>query len=374
MVDIHVGLISGTSMDGIDAVVVDLATRPVRLLAARTVAFSPDIQTRLDGLRQDPDRFPLAELGRLDALLGEALAAAARDVIDLAGVAVDDIKAIGSHGQTVLHRIEAALPHTLQIGDASRIAETTGIVTASDFRRADVAAGGHGAPLAPLIHEALLASANERRVVVNLGGIANLTRLTPGAPTIGFDTGPANCFLDLWYRRFHQEERFDRDGLWASGGHVDAPWLGQLLEDPYFKLDAPKSTGIEYFSAQWLEARLPSWSEQRPQDIQATLAEFSAAALTDAIQPMTPERILLCGGGVQNLDLVERIKRRLPDCPIEPTDAHGLASDQVEAILFAWLSMQRLAGRSVDTRSITGARQPVVLGTLCLPPCENGSE
>jgi anhydro-N-acetylmuramic acid kinase len=373
MAAIHVGLISGTSMDGIDAVVVDLAPRPVRLLAAQTVAFSSAIQTRLDALRQDPDRFPLAELGRLDALLGDALAAAALAVIGQADVPVDAIEAIGSHGQTVLHRVEASPPHTLQIGDASRIAEATGIVTVSDFRRADVAAGGQGAPLAPLIHEALLASEEECRLVINLGGIGNLTRLVPGQATQGFDTGPANCFLDLWYRRFH-EGRFDSDGRWASKGQVDADWLATLLEDPYFSLAPPKSTGIEYFSAAWLEARLPDWALDRPQAVQATLAEFSAASLAKAALPMRPDRVLLCGGGVENTDLVERLRRRLGPCPVESTDDHGLPAHQVEAVLFAWLAQQRLAARPLATGSVTGARHPVVLGSLSLPPGRTGRQ
>ncbi len=366
MSDIHVGLISGTSMDGIDAVVVDLNARPVRLLASTTSEFDPEVRQLLDRLRQDPDRFPLADLGRLDALMGGALADAALAAIERAGLPRNRIAAIGSHGQTVLHRVDGPSPHTLQIGDPARLAERTSIITVADFRRADVAAGGQGAPLAPLIHSALLACPDECRVVVNLGGIANLTRLAPGQALIGFDTGPANCFLDLWYRRFHAG-RFDAAGQWAGGGQADPRWLAELLDEPYFTLAAPKSTGIEHFSSRWLDERLPAWANERPQDIQASLAEFSATTLANAVKDMRPDRVLLCGGGVQNLDLVKRIERRLPDCPLEPTDAHGLPADQVEATLFAWLAKQRLEEKPIDTQSVTGASHPVLAGAVYLP-------
>ncbi len=365
MAHYHVGLISGTSMDGIDAVVVDLNSRPPRLLAAETYAFDDALRHSLDTLRADPDAFPAARLAWLDAHLGDRFAEAALKVIEQAGLRTADIEAIGSHGQTVLHRVDADPPHTLQIGDPHRIVERTGIVTVADFRRADVAAGGQGAPLAPLIHHALLSSPDECRVVVNLGGIANLTRLAPGMPVIGFDTGPANCFLDLWYRR-HNRDRFDADGQWAAGGASDPDWLQQLLKDPYLALEAPKSTGIEYFSTRWLDERLPDWADHRPQDIQATLAEFSAASLSDAVGPLQPERILLCGGGVHNRDLCQRIERHLPGCTIDATDAFGLPADHVEATLFAWLAQARLALQRLDTRTITGASRPIMLGTVHL--------
>jgi len=362
----HVGLISGTSMDGIDAVVVDFSQHLPRLLAAHTQDFDSEIRSNLDRLRQNPDGFPLAALGRLDAMMGVALADAALRAIEQAGLGTDEIAAIGSHGQTVLHRVDAEPAHTLQIGDPARIAEKTDITTVADFRRADVAAGGQGAPLAPLIHQAFLASADERRVVVNLGGIANVTRLVPGQAVTGFDTGPANCFLDLWYRR-HLRGRFDADGTWASGGTVDSGWITELLQDPYFALEPPKSTGIEYFSARWLEERLPAWAEERPQDIQASLAEFSAVSLAGAIQAFEPDRVLLCGGGVHNGDLCKRIAGHLADCIIEPTDRHGLPADQVEAMLFAWLAAERLGERRQSTSSITGARHPVLLGAVYKP-------
>jgi len=368
MTDLHVGLISGTSMDGIDAVVVDLAPARPELLASNTFEFPADIHSALDTLRADPDQFPLRTLGWLDARLGQALGRAAKEIVANAGLHSDQISAIGSHGQTVLHRIDSDPSHTLQIGDPSRIAEITGITTVADFRRADVAAGGQGAPLAPLIHAAMLGQDEERRAVINLGGIANITLLKDHAIQAGFDSGPANCFLDLWYRR-HHPDRFDHQGQWASEGKIDAAWLHQLLDDPYFGKPPPKSTGIEYFSARWLEQRLPKWSNDRPQDIQATLAEFSARTLAGPLSDISLDRVLICGGGVHNHDLVQRISSHLNSSnpnglPIEATDSHGLPADHVESVLFAWLAAQRLAGVRLATNPVTGAVKSVCLGSI----------
>jgi len=372
MSSFYLGMISGTSMDGIDAVLVDFDAGAPRPVAAETFAWPAALKTALDALRADPDAFPAARLARLDAEAGQAFADAARRLIGQAGIDARNVRAIGSHGQTVLHRPDGAFAHTVQIGDPSRIAATTGVDVVADFRRADLAAGGQGAPLAPLIHQALLADDSEHRLVVNLGGIANVTVLPAGGGVSGFDTGPANCFLDDWYRA-HRPGRdepgfgFDAGGGWAASGTVDEAWLGCLLKEPYFDRAAPKSTGIEYFSPAWLKARLPADAERRPADIQATLAEFSARTLTDAIHHLIdvrPERVLLCGGGVANAHLVERIGAYLPGTPIESTAAHGIDPNFVEATLIAWLARESIAGRSIDTPPITGARHPVRLGAL----------
>jgi len=360
----YIGLISGTSMDGIDVVVVDFTDMHPRSVAARTLPYPDALRDALDELRADPDTFPAARLARLDAEVGEAFAIAAREVLGASGLLPDAVRAIGSHGQTVLHRPDDEFAHTLQIGDPSRIATVTGIDTVADFRRADLAAGGQGAPLAPLIHQALLADRGENRVVVNLGGIANVTVLPAEGGVSGFDTGPANCFLDDWYRARH-DDRFDAGGQWAATGRVDTAWLAELMHEPYLLREPPKSTGIEYFSPAWLRERLPQDAETRPADIQATLAEYSAASLVDGIErfvAFAPDRILVCGGGVANDDLIARIRARLGDTPIESTAAHGIDPAFVEATLIAWLAREHLAERSIDTPSITGARHPVRLG------------
>ena len=350
-------------MDGIDAVIVDLAPARPELLASDTFEFPAEINGALDTLRADPDQFPLGSLGWLDASLGQAFGDAAKAIVANAGFRSDQIAAIGSHGQTVLHRIEGDPSHTLQIGDPSRIAEITGITTVADFRRADVAAGGQGAPLAPLIHAAMLGQDGERRAVINLGGIANITLLKDHAIQAGFDSGPANCFLDLWYRR-HHPDRFDHQGQWASKGTVNEAWLQQLLDDPYFDKPPPKSTGIEYFSNRWLEHRLPAWAKNRPQDIQATLAEFSARSLAAPLSNSKLDRVLICGGGVHNRDMVRRISSHLNGLPIEATDRYGLPADHVESVLFAWLAARRLAGVRLATEPVTGAGKSVCLGAI----------
>jgi anhydro-N-acetylmuramic acid kinase len=361
-----IGLISGTSMDGIDAVLIEFSDTHRALLAGQTFPYPAALRASLDELRRDPDHFPAAGLARLDAEVGAAFAEAALALLDHAGVAAGAVRAIGSHGQTVLHRPDDAFRHTLQIGDPSRIAEATGIDTIADLRRADLAAGGQGAPLAPLIHQALLADPDEHRLVVNLGGIANVTVLPASGGVSGFDTGPANCFMDDWYRA-HHAERFDAGGAWAASGAVDEGLLERLLDEPYFDRAPPKSTGIEYFSPAWLRGRLRADADPPPADIQATLAEFSAATLVDAIGRFVefrPDRILLCGGGVANTHLVERIRARLTGIELETTAAHGIDPDFVEATLIAWLAHEHLAGRAIATPSITGAAHPVRLGAL----------
>lgn len=363
--DLYLGLISGTSMDGIDAVAARFGASGVELLAHATTEYPDALRTALDELRRDPDAYPAARLAALDASIGDAFAAAARALLDDGSVNAADIRAIGSHGQTVLHRPDASRPHTLQLGDPSRIARATGVDVVADLRRADLAAGGQGAPLAPLVHRALLASATETRAVVNLGGIANVTRLAPNGETSGFDTGPASCFLDDWYRAHHSDRRFDHGGQWAASGQVDGELLERLLDDEYFHRRPPKSTGIEYFSPAWLRERLPDDAEERAVDIQATLAEFSAASLVDSLAEIGADRVLICGGGVYNMDLLERVRERLGDSvPVESTSEYGLDAEFVEATLIAWLAREFVAGRPIDTPPITGARQPVRLGAL----------
>ncbi len=366
----YVGLISGTSMDGVDAVVAEFGTDSPRLLAHAVLPFEGALRERLDAVRADPDGFPVAALGALDVRLGDRFAEAALAVVSAAGLNPSHITAIGSHGQTVVHHPCADPPFTLQIADPHRIARRTGIVTVADFRRADLAAGGQGAPLAPLLHDALFRSDDETRAVVNLGGIANVTLLLPGQPLSGLDTGPANCFLDLWYRRHGNGGRYDAGGRWSAGGRVDTDWLMKLKADPYFARLAPKSTGIEYFSPGWLDARLPAWAEDRPRDVQATLAELSARTIADAIRAARPEGVdtcIVCGGGAANADLCRRLAAALDEVEIKPSEALGLPADDVESTLFAWLARERLAGRRLATGPVTGADRPVLLGSVYEP-------
>jgi anhydro-N-acetylmuramic acid kinase len=252
------------------------------------------------------------------------------------------------------------------LGNPERIAQQTGIFTVGDFRRADMDAGGQGAPLAPLLHRALFRpSTNTGRVVLNLGGIANISIIHGDGRVSGFDTGPANCLMDAWIRA-HRGEAFDREGGWAAGGECQPGLLDILLSDPYFQKPAPKSTGIEYFNLAWLERSAPAAGFDA-RDVQATLAELTVTTVAAAIRTHAPAEVLVCGGGVHNRFLLQRLGVLLPGTPVSSTAKFGLDPDWVEAVLFAWLARERLSEHVLDTRNITGARNPVLLGKIARP-------
>ncbi|CAG4977702.1 Anhydro-N-acetylmuramic acid kinase [Lysobacter luteus] len=367
-----VGLISGTSADGIDAALTRFdADGTARLELGRTYPWDPQLRARLVELGQGAALQSLDEFGDLDVRIGEAFAAATLQLLEEAGAAPADIAAIGSHGQTLRHRPAGAAydghhPFTLQLGDANVIAERCGITTVADFRRRDVAAGGQGAPLLPALHAAMLASADEARAVLNLGGIANLTLLPcdgTGAGVAGFDTGPANALMDAWCERVLGQP-YDKDGRFAASGTVDPALLARLLDEPWFALAPPKSTGREQFHIDWLTARLGG--TEAPADVQATLMQLTAATVADALLARQPgtRRVLVCGGGVHNAALLQAIGERLPGVVVESTAACGLDPDFVEAMGFAWLARQTLAGRPGNLPGVTGARGPRVLGAI----------
>lgn len=358
------GLISGTSVDGVDAALVRFSPAP-QILFARTYPLPEDLAADVLRLSQAEARLSLDDAGRLDTRLGQAFAAVARQALADAGVPPSQVRAIGSHGQTLRHDPRGEAPFTLQMGDPNVIAEATGLCVVADFRRRDVAAGGQGAPLMPAFHAAVL-RADEDRAVLNLGGIANLTLLPREGEVIGFDTGPANGLMDAWCLQ-HRGQRYDRDAAFAREGRVDAALLERLLAEPWFALPPPKSTGRDQFQLEWLGARLSG--KESPADVQATLCELSAATVAEALlrtQPGT-RRLIACGGGVHNPLLMQRLAERLPGITVETTAAHGLDPDFVEAAGFAWLARQTLAGLAGNLPSVTGARGPRVLGAIHPP-------
>jgi anhydro-N-acetylmuramic acid kinase len=373
--NLFLGLISGTSADGIDAALVRFGDSTsgddalhCELVHGRTYAWPEVLRARLIALGQGAAIASIDELGTLDVQVGEHFAKAACRLLEEAGVAGGEVRAIGSHGQTVRHRPEGAAfdgmhPFTLQLGDAHVIAERTGITTVADFRRRDVAAGGHGAPLLPALHNALLHSSAEDRAVLNLGGIANFTLLPRHGAVRGFDTGPANALMDAWCAR-HTGQDFDADGMFAAQGRCDEALLQQLLDEPWFALPPPKSTGREVFHLDWVQARL--LAPKAAADVQATLLELTAVSVADALRAHQPDtrRVLVCGGGVHNARLMERIAANLPDVRVESTAAHGVDPDFVEAMGFAWLARQTLAGLPGNLPSVSGARGPRVLGVV----------
>lgn len=361
----YLGLISGTSADGIDAVLARFAPR-LQIVAARTFAYSGDLRERILALARNDAAVELVALGRLDVEIGECFANAALALLRETDVDAGAVTAIGSHGQTVCHRPAGTHPFTLQIGDPNVIAERTGIVTVADFRRADVAAGGQGAPLLPALHAALFADADTPRAILNLGGIANLTLLVPGRSVAGFDTGPANCLMDAWCMRARGVPR-DDGGTWAANGHVDDALLARLLADPWIEAPPPKSTGREYFNLDWLDARLTGTHE--PADVQATLLQFSARSIAEALRQHAPDvrEVYACGGGVHNPVLLDALRAELPGVLLASTSALGLDPDFVEAVGFAWLARARSEGMPGNLPSVTGARGPRVLGGIYAP-------
>jgi anhydro-N-acetylmuramic acid kinase len=360
---LYLGLISGTSADGIDAALVAFEGDTCTLVASRTSRWDDALRTRLVALGQGGDATSLDELGALDVRVAEAFAAAAMQLLEAAGVAPQGVRAIGSHGQTIRHRPNITHPFTWQLGDGNVIAERTGIDTVADFRRRDLAAGGQGAPLVPAFHAALLHDVAEDRAVLNLGGIANFTLLPANGVVRGFDTGPANALMDAWCDR-HRGTPYDANGAFAASGTVDAALLERLRNDPWFALPPPKSSGREHFHLDWVQSRLAG--DERAEDVQATLLELTATTLADALhthQPTT-RRVLACGGGVHNPLLLDRIAAHLPGMQVESTAAHGLDPDSVEAMAFGWLAREAIAGRPGNLPAVTGALGSRVLGVV----------
>lgn len=366
-----VGLISGTSMDGIDAVLAEFEQgRLLGLRATHSHEYPAPLRASLLELARREAGVSLRELATLDAAVADHFADAALGLLRAAGVDPLAVTALGSHGQTVFHDTSTQPWSTLQIGDPNRIAARSGLLTVADFRRKDLALGGQGAPLLPVLHHALFASAEEPRCVLNLGGIGNLT-LLPDADAVrvrGFDTGPANGLMNEWAERWLGRP-YDADGAYAASGRCHEPLLAALLADPYFALPPPKSTGRGYFHLPWIGQRYPDLQRLAPADVQATLAELTARSVANDILRHAPgtRRVLGCGGGVHNTHLMNRLRAALPGMTVQPTDDYGLKADWVEATAFAWLALRALEGLPGNLPGVTGASRPAVLGGIYKP-------
>ena len=370
---LYIGLISGTSADSIDAALVSFAGGTPQVKATYAHPWSASLRERMLALMQEEATLDLDAFGRLDVEIAHCFAEAALQLLQQSGTPARSVRAIGSHGQTMRHRPGGDYPFTLQLGDASVIAERCRIDVVADFRRADIAAGGQGAPLLPALHAMLLAREGHSRVVLNLGGIANITVLDAHGDVLGFDTGPANGLLDAWCLR-HRGEAFDRDGAFAASGTVDTPLLEALLADPYFALAPPKSTGREHFHLSWL-ATHPHLANLSPADVQATLLELTARSVSEAITRQTPPSadVLVCGGGTHNHRLMQRLAELLAPRVVSSTAAHGIDPDFLEATAFAWLARQRLLGLPGNLPAVTGARGARVLGAIYSAPAAGES-
>jgi len=371
MAELFIGLMSGTSMDGIDAALVDFTSLHPGILCTHREPYPTLVQKQLAAAMQLADPFG-EDLSPLDEETGQCFARAANRLLERAGMEASAIQAIGSHGQTLRHEPGAPRPYSLQIGSPNVIANATHIDVVADFRRADIEAGGQGAPLVPAFHKAVFASPAEDRVVLNIGGIANITVLPadPAQPVTGFDTGPGNTLMDQWTQQ-HLGAPMDVDGQWAASGMTDPALLTRLLEDPYFSRPPPKSTGPDYFNLDWLSS-LTTGATIAPADLQATLCELTAVSSARAIGQHAPgtKRLLVCGGGIHNRSLMRRLKEALKGLEPESTAAYGIDPDWVEAAAFAWLARQRLAGQPGNIPAVTGASRPVLLGRLTRAPQE----
>lgn len=360
MPELYVGLMSGTSLDGIDCALVDCAPARPQLLAADHAAF--DLRLREDLLAlQSPAEGELARACLAANRLADACAQSVRRVLADARVAPHDVRAIGCHGQTVRHRPGDG--YTVQIVNGARLAELAGITVVCDFRSRDIAAGGEGAPLVPAFHRAQFHEPDADRVIVNVGGIANLTILPASGAVTGFDCGPGNALLDGWIGR-HRALAFDDGGRWAAGGAVIAPLLGRLLAHPFFARTPPKSTGRELVNLAWVDSALAG--NESAQDVQATLLELTAVTIARAIGShcAAASAVFVCGGGARNARLLERLAALVTPRPVAATDVLGVAAEWVEAAAFAWLARQAVHGQPGNLPAVTGARGPRVLGAI----------
>ncbi|OZN25591.1 anhydro-N-acetylmuramic acid kinase [Actinobacillus seminis] len=367
----YIGVMSGTSLDGIDVALVNFAKNSPRflpqLVAAEMQPMPQDLRRRLHELLRS-GQTDLQQLGELDHRLGLLYAQSINQFLAKHQLNAEQIQAIGCHGQTIWHAPQGSYPFTMQIGDANLIAAHTNITTVADFRRKDMAYGGQGAPLVPAFHRALFARDDRITVVLNIGGISNITQLIPEMPVIGYDTGPGNALLDSWIEK-QLGKPYDHDAQWAKTGKIHTALLSELLKEPYFEHPPPKSTGRELFNLTWLDKKLQHFSTILPQDVQATLLEFTAQCNAQVLRQLggqceLPKVLMVCGGGAKNPLLMQRLTRLLPEWHVATTSDFGLDADYVEAAAFAWLAYQRMYNLSGNLPSVTGAKRAVSLGVI----------
>src|SRR6185437_7343877 len=364
--ELFAGVMSGTSLDGVDAVIADFAPRsgkPCETLGAAHIGFPSLLRDELLALQQ-PGNNELARAGAAANMLAELYADAIARALAAAKIAAPDVRAAGVHGQTLRHRPDRGF--TVQLNNPARVAEKSGMVVVADFRSRDVAAGGQGAPLVPAFHAALFARPDRHRVIVNVGGIANITDLPRDGAVHGFDTGPGNVLSDLWCAR-NRGTTFDAQGAWAATGKPNRALLDVLLDDPFFAAPPPKSTHRDKFNLQWLEARLAvAHIDDEAENIQATLVALTARTIADAIRAYAAgaEQVLACGGGANNLTLMKYLRREVEPRELGTTADEGVPVEQVEALAFAWLAREAVAGRPANLPEVTGAKGRRVLGAI----------
>ncbi|MDC0598728.1 anhydro-N-acetylmuramic acid kinase [Gammaproteobacteria bacterium] len=366
--ELYIGLISGTSMDAIDCALVDFQATQPKLLDFLELPIPLELKATLLNLCGDGQN-QIEALGTADVMLAKLFSQAALTILKRNQLSTDQIIAIGSHGQTIRHQpphTTCSLPFTIQISDPSTIAELTNITTVADFRSKDIAAGGQGAPLVPAFHRQIFQSSNADRIILNIGGMSNITLLKKNSSDIiGYDTGPGNVLMDTWIKA-NQNKDFDENGQWASIGNTDQCLLKLLLDENYFRLAAPKSTGRELFNELWLKNKLQTFDKTlQPEDIQATLLELTAETICNAIRAhLLAGEIIVCGGGARNTQLMNTLQHKLKNFTVMTSTEFGIDGDSIEAIAFAWLAQQAIKKKPIDFTNITGASHPVIMGGI----------
>jgi len=358
--ELYIGIMSGTSLDGIDVALVDLAGTQPKLIATHYQAYPTQLKETLLALHH-PAQGELHQAQLVSNQLASDYALATNTLLQDAIISVHNVRAIGCHGQTIRHRPDAG--YTIQLGNAALLAELTRIDVVSDFRSRDIAAKGQGAPLVPAFHDKVLRDPSIHRVIVNIGGISNLTNLPPNHETSGFDCGPGNLLMDAWISK-HQNIGYDKNGDWAASGKVISRLLQDLLREPFFAIAPPKSTGRDLFNLNWLEQHLRG--DESPKDVQATLLELTSQCIVNAIKHdcAGAQEVYLCGGGAYNQTLARNISDNLPSCRTLLTDHLGIDANWLEAIAFAWLAQQTIQGHCANLPTATGATHPCILGAI----------
>ncbi|OOF39532.1 anhydro-N-acetylmuramic acid kinase [Rodentibacter rarus] len=365
----YIGMMSGTSLDGVDVALVDFSSTPPQLVATDFTPMPQYLRENISALVQSGET-TLQRLGELDHQLGRLYADCVNIFLQKHPISPEKIQAIGCHGQTIWHSPKGQYPFTMQIGDMNLVAALTGITTLGDFRRKDMALGGQGAPLVPAFHQAVFSDPQSVTVVLNIGGISNVSVLIPDQPVVGFDTGPGNTLLDQWIEK-HKGVAYDKNGEWAASGQINDTLLSALLDEPFFQLSPPKSTGRELFNLAWLEQKIQHVTQHSivplPQDVQATLVELTVRSVAESLKTIyspLPKRLLVCGGGAKNTLMMQRLANLLPQWNIHTTNEFGMELDYVEAAAFAWLAYRRLHNQSGNLPEVTGAKSAVSLGAI----------
>lgn len=369
--ELYIGVMSGTSLDGVDTALVAFEAGEHQASAPHLLA--TDAYPMPEGLKSAlldvclGQATTLVQIGQLDHQLGHLFADAVNQLLEKAGIEASAVTAVGNHGQTVFHQPDGDHPFTMQLGDANVVAAKTGVTTVADFRRKDMALGGQGAPLVPAFHKGLFSEQDSTTVVLNIGGIANISVLRPQQVVIGYDTGPGNMLMDAWVYR-HLGRKYDEDGAFAASGTVNPQLLSQLMADPYLSRPYPKSTGREHYNLPWLEGQLAALAQEIPeQDVQATLLQFTAKSIAEQVAPFShggQPRLLVCGGGVNNPLLMRRLAELLPTWTVASTREAGIDPDYMEAMAFAWLARQRIHGQPSNVPEVTGASGLASLGVI----------